>query len=62
MELIDVLIEAETQLDWGSDPSELQRALEHLVDVNPRDDLVTPLQLKLCQLRVARELGRVVQH
>src|SRR5215217_4896425 len=61
-DLIDVLIEAQTDLDWCADPSELERALIRLVDLEPRDDVAAPLQQKIAQLKLARELGRVTQH
>ena len=46
-DLIDVLIEAQTDLDWCADPSELERALIRLVDLEPRDDVAAPLQQKV---------------
>jgi hypothetical protein len=61
-DLLDVLIEAQTELDWCADPSDLERALLRLVDVESRDDVAIPLQQKIAQLRMARELGRVTQH
>jgi hypothetical protein len=61
-DLIDVLIEAQTDLDWCADPTELERALIRLVDLEPRDDVAAPLQQKIAQLKLARELGRVTQH
>jgi hypothetical protein len=61
-DLLDVLIEAQTELDWCADPSDLERALLRLVDLESRDDLAIPLQQKIAQLRMARELGRVTQH
>ena len=60
--LVDVLIEAQTDLDWCADPSELERALIRLVDLEPREDVAVPLQQKLAQLRLGAELGRVTQH
>jgi hypothetical protein len=45
-DLVDVLIEAQTDLDWCSDPSELERALIRLVDIEPREDVAAPLQLR----------------
>ena len=54
-DLIDVLIEAQTDLDWCADPSELERALIRLVDLEPRDDVAAPLQQKIAQLKLARE-------
>ena len=59
-DLVDVLIEAQTDLDWCADPSELERALIRLVDLEPREDVAVPLQQKLAQL--VAELGRVTQH
>jgi hypothetical protein len=56
-DLIDVLIDTQTELDWCADPSELERALIRLVDLEPRDD-VAPLQQKFARLKLARELGR----
>jgi hypothetical protein len=61
-DLVDVLIEAQTDLDWCADPSELERALIRLVDLEPREDVAVPLQQKLAQLRLVAELGRVTQH
>ena len=61
-DLVDVLIEVQTDLDWCSDPSELEHALIRLVDIEPREDVGVPLQLKIAQLRLARELGRITQH
>jgi hypothetical protein len=61
-DLLDVLIEAQTELDWCADPSDLERALLRLVDLESRDDVAIPLQQKIAQLRMARELGRVTQH
>ena len=61
-DLMDVLIEAQTDLDWCADPSELERALIRLVDLEPRDEVAAPLQQKIAQLKLARELGRVTPH
>ena len=61
-DLVDVLIEAQSDLDWCTDPSELERALIRLVDLEPRDDVAVPLQQKIAQLRLVDELGRVTQH
>ena len=61
-DLVDVLIEAQSDLDWCTDPSELERALIRLVDMEPRDDVAVPLQKKIAQLRLVAELGRVTQH
>jgi hypothetical protein len=61
-DLVDVLIEAQSDLDWCTDPSELERALIRLVDLEPRDDVAVPLQQKIAQLRLVAELGRVTQH
>jgi len=68
--LFDVLIEAQTDLDWCADPSDLERALVRLVDLESRDDVAIPLQQKvaiplqqkIAQLRMIHELGRVTQH
>jgi hypothetical protein len=59
MQMIDALIEAETQLDFGHDPSGLERALEHLKALRPGDDLVKALQMKLVQLRMAEALSGI---
>jgi hypothetical protein len=56
MELCSALIGAEVQLAWGSNQSQLERALEHLVACSPRDTLVQALQIKLIVLRLAAEL------
>jgi hypothetical protein len=61
-DLVDVLIEAQSDLDWCTDPSELERALIRLVDLESRDDVAVPLQQKIAQLRLVAELGRVTQH
>ena len=61
-DLFDVLIEVQTDLDWCADPSDLERALVRLVDLESRDDVAIPLQQKIAQLKMARELGRVTQH
>jgi hypothetical protein len=61
-DLVDVLIEAQSDLDWCTDPSELERALIRLVDLEPRDHVAVPLQQKIAQLRLVAELGRVTQH
>jgi hypothetical protein len=58
MQFIDALIEAEAQLDFGRNAGDVQRALDHLKAVNPGDDLVRALQLKLVQLRLAEALSR----
>ena len=58
-DLVDVLIEAQSDLDWCTDPSELERPL---IDLEPRDDVAVPLQQKIAQLRLVAELGRVTQH
>ena len=59
MQLIDVLIEAEAQVDFGRNPADVQRALDHLTAVQPGDDLVRALQMKLVQLRMAEALSRI---
>ena len=56
-DLFDVLIEAQTDLDWCADPSDLERALVRLVDLESRDDVAIPLQQKIAQLRMIHELG-----
>jgi hypothetical protein len=61
-DLVDVLIEAQTELDWCSDPGELERALIRLVDREPREDVAVPLQQKVAQVRLVAELGRLTQH
>jgi len=58
MQFIDALIEAEAQVDFGSNPVDLQRALDHLKAVRPGDGLVRALQMKLVQLRMAEALSR----
>jgi hypothetical protein len=58
MQLIDVLIEAEAQVDFGRNPADIERALDHLRAVKPSDDLVRALQMKLVQLRMAEALAR----
>ena len=55
-------IEAQTDLDWCSDPSELERALVRLVDLEPREDVAVSLQQKFAQLRLVAELGPLTQH
>ena len=60
-DVVDVLIEAQSDLDWCTDPSELERALIRLVDLES-DDVAVPLQQKIAQLRLVAELGRVTQH
>jgi hypothetical protein len=64
MELMDLVIEAEAaHLDWCTDPSDLERALaKRLLELEPRDDVTAPVQEKLAQLKLAKELGRVTQH
>jgi hypothetical protein len=62
MDLMDVLIEAKTDLDWCADPTELERALVRLAELEPRDDITVTLKDKLAQAKLARELGRVTQH
>jgi hypothetical protein len=57
-QLIDVLIEAEAQLDFGRNSADVQRALQHLKALKPGDDLVRALQMKLVQLRMAEALAR----
>ena len=59
MQFIDVLIEAEAQVDFGRNAADVQRALDHLKAVNPGDDLVPALQMKLVQLRMAEALSRL---
>lgn len=58
MQLIDALIEAGAQLAFGCKVADIERALDHLKDVRPGDDLVRALQIKLAQLRVAEALSR----
>jgi hypothetical protein len=41
MQLLDVLIEADTDLDWCTDPSELERALVRLVELESCDDVTS---------------------
>jgi hypothetical protein len=53
-----VLIEADADLDWCTDPDKLERALVPLVELKARDDMAVP---KLAQERLARELGRIIK-
>jgi hypothetical protein len=46
-DLFDVLIEAQTDLDWCADPSDLERALVRLVDLESRDDVAIPCSRRL---------------
>jgi hypothetical protein len=62
LRLIDVLIEAETQFDWASDPDSIERALLHLREVEPQDELVQRLQAKLLHMRLQNVHGRIVEH
>ncbi len=62
MQLIDVLIEAETQLDWGSDPDKVEKALIHLREIEPDDERVKALEKKLAHLRPQHVLGRIIEH
>jgi hypothetical protein len=64
MQLFDLLIEAETKhVDWCTDPSDLERALaRRLMELEPHDEAAGPVQEKLAETRLARELGRVIQH
>jgi hypothetical protein len=57
MQLIDALIEAETQLDWGVNPNAIEQAINHLKAFSPDHALMRPLQMKLVQLRLGRELA-----
>ena len=57
MQLIDVLIEAEAQVDFGGNFADVQLALDHLTAMRPGDDLVRALQMKLVQLRLAEALS-----
>ena len=59
---VDVLIEAQSDLDRCTDPIELERALVRLVDREPREDVAVPLHQKIAQRRLVAELGRVTQH
>ena len=59
MQLIDAVIEAETQLDFGRDPKQIETALDHLRSVWPESVMIRPLQMKLVQLRLAEELSRL---
>jgi len=58
MQFIDAVIEAETQLEWGSNTKHVEQALKHLRSVWPESVMVRPLQMKIVQLRLADELGR----
>jgi hypothetical protein len=62
LRLIDLLIEAQTQLDWASDPDGVERALIHLRELEPADDLVQRLEAKLIQIRPQNTHGRVIEH
>ena len=64
MELLDLLIETEAlHLDWCTDPGDLERALaRRLTEVDPGDESPMPVHERLRHLKLARELGRVVQH
>jgi hypothetical protein len=58
MQIIDAVIEAETQLDWGRDPKQVELALSHLRAVWPESVMIRPLQMKLVHLRLAEVLSR----
>ena len=63
MQLIDVLIEAETQRDVGADPDEVERTLTSLREVEPNEPRpAQPARLKLVPLRVQDVFGRVLEH
>lgn len=59
MQMIEALIAAEAQLDYGRKAAEVQRALERLRAVRPDDALVRALQIKLVRLRLAESLTPV---
>lgn len=58
MQLVDAVVEAETQLYWGRHPGQVALALEHLRSVWPESVMIRPLQMKLVRLRLAEELSR----
>jgi hypothetical protein len=64
MQLFDLLIEAETKhVDWCTDPSDLERALaRRLMELEPHEEVAAPVQERLAEMKLARELGRVSQH
>jgi hypothetical protein len=62
MQPIDVLIEADTDLDWSLDPTDLERALARRADLETTDDRAGAVPFRLTRLKLAQELGRVVQH
>ena len=64
MQLFDLLIEAETKhVDWCTDPRDLERALmRRLMELEPHEEMAAPVQEKLVETKLARELGRVSQH
>jgi hypothetical protein len=63
MELIDLLIETEpTDLDWCTDPGDLERALvRRMAELEPAGPPL-PVQDRLAQAKLASEFGRVTQH
>jgi len=58
MRFVDVVIEAETQLDRGRDPKEVEQAIGHLRSVWPESVMIRSLQIKLVQLRLEADLRR----
>jgi hypothetical protein len=63
MQLTDILIETDTDLDWCTDPSDLQRAVvKRIREIEARDDVTAPPQEKRAQVKLAGELGRITQH
>ena len=63
MQLTDILIETDSDLDWCTDPSDLQRAVvKRIREIEARDDVAAPPQEKRAQVKLAGELGRITQH
>jgi hypothetical protein len=58
MQFAEAVIEAETQLDRGSDPKHIEQAIGDLLELWPESVMIRPLQIKLVQLRLAAELSR----
>jgi hypothetical protein len=61
-DLIDVLDRSADRSGLVRGPERARAGLIRLVDLEPRDDVAAPLQQKIAQLKLARELGRVTQH
>jgi hypothetical protein len=63
MQLLDQLMEVETDLDWCGDPSDLERALAmRLSELEAHPELPAFVCDKSYELRLAQEIGRVTQH